>query len=397
MRGAFTGAVGSRQGRIEQADKGTLFLDEIGTMPSSLQMKMLRVLQEREFERIGDARTVKVDVRVVAATNADLARMVKEGSFREDLFYRLNVVPVQLPPLRERSEDIPLLVARFIDKHQPGGEGKEPVVVAQEAMRRLMAFEWPGNVRQLENVVERALALGGGRRPMDVDDLPPEMRAEAPPVSYVPRLSEEGVDLPHLVSRVRTAADRSGAGAHRGQSRRRRASAQFEADDARREAERLGARGRGGDRSHEALRRVHLLIGKDRHVRRVSEQQVDGSATAGRRPAMECTTARLRPPIATIQMRVLLNRKGNDSVRRRQRRLGRIVHGHHPVLVLQRGMSGKERRDVAVLADTEDGEIQRLPVQLAIEDVVVVDRRLFQVELRRRHREGPRRARLQRI
>jgi DNA-binding NtrC family response regulator len=199
VRGAFTGAVGSRQGRIEQADKGTLFLDEIGTMPSSLQMKMLRVLQEREFERIGDPRTVKVDVRVIAATNADLVRMVKDGSFREDLFYRLNVVPVQLPPLRERSEDIPLLVARFIDKHQPGADGKEAVVVAQDAMRRLMAFEWPGNVRQLENVVERALALGGGRRLVEVDDLPPEMRAEAAPVSFVPRLSDDGVDLPSLV------------------------------------------------------------------------------------------------------------------------------------------------------------------------------------------------------
>jgi DNA-binding NtrC family response regulator len=199
VRGAFTGAVGSRQGRIEQADKGTLFLDEIGTMPSSLQMKMLRVLQEREFERIGDPRTVKVDVRVVAATNADLTRMVKEGSFREDLFYRLNVVPVQLPPLRQRSEDIPLLVARFIDKHQVGGEGKEPLVVAQDAMRRLMSFEWPGNVRQLENVIERALALGGGRRLVDVDDLPPEMRAETTPASFVPRLSEDGVDLPYLV------------------------------------------------------------------------------------------------------------------------------------------------------------------------------------------------------
>jgi transcriptional regulator with GAF, ATPase, and Fis domain len=199
VRGAFTGAVASRQGRIEQADKGTLFLDEIGTMPSSLQMKMLRVLQEREFERIGDPRTVKVDVRVVAATNADLARMVKEGTFREDLFYRLNVVPVQLPPLRDRSEDIPLLVARFVEKHQSGGEGREPIVVAQEAMRRLMAFEWPGNVRQLENVIERALALGGGRRVIDVDDLPPEMRAESAQVSIVPRLLDEGVDLPFLV------------------------------------------------------------------------------------------------------------------------------------------------------------------------------------------------------
>ena len=164
VRGAFTGAVQSRLGRIEQADKGTLFLDEIGTMPASLQMKLLRVLQEREFERIGDPRTIKVDVRIIAATNADLARMVKEGTFREDLFYRLNVVAVQLPPLRERSEDIPLLVARFLEKLQPGSDGREPVVVSQDVMRRLMASDWPGNVRQLENVIERSLALGGGRR-----------------------------------------------------------------------------------------------------------------------------------------------------------------------------------------------------------------------------------------
>jgi DNA-binding NtrC family response regulator len=199
VRGAFTGAVGSRQGRIEQADKGTLFLDEVGTMPSALQMKLLRVLQEREFERIGDPRTIKVDVRVIAATNADLAKMVKEGTFREDLFYRLNVVPVQLPPLRDRSEDIPLLVSRFIDKLEPGGDGREPLVVSQEAMRRLMAYPWPGNVRQLENVIERALALGGGRRRLDVDDLPPDMRAESTPLTVAPRLGESGVDLPALV------------------------------------------------------------------------------------------------------------------------------------------------------------------------------------------------------
>src|ERR671912_97208 len=134
-RGAFTGAVAQRQGRLEQADGGTLFLDEVGTMPMALQMKMLRVLQEREFERIGDTRTIKVDVRIVAATNADLVKMVKEGSFREDLYYRLNVIHVQLPPLRERVEDIPLLVRRFIEKLS-----KEPVTitVSQEAMRRLM-------------------------------------------------------------------------------------------------------------------------------------------------------------------------------------------------------------------------------------------------------------------
>jgi two-component system, NtrC family, response regulator AtoC len=201
VRGAFTGAVGSRLGRIEQADKGTLFLDEVGTMPASLQMKLLRVLQEREFERVGDPRTVKVDVRVVAATNADLLRMVKEGSFREDLYYRLNVVPVQLPPLRERSEDIPLLAARFIEKLQPAAEGRPPVVISQDAMRRLMACEWPGNVRQLENVIERALALGGSaRRRIDTDDLPPDMREEATsPVTVFPRLGDTGVDLPALV------------------------------------------------------------------------------------------------------------------------------------------------------------------------------------------------------
>ena len=200
VRGAFTGAVQSRQGRIEQADKGTILLDEVGTMPASLQMKLLRVLQEREFERVGDSRTIRVDVRILAATNADLARMVKEGTFREDLFYRLNVVAVQISPLRERSEDIPLLVARFIDKLQPAGDGREPVVVSQEVMRRLMACEWPGNVRQLENVIERALALGGGRRRIDVDDLPPDMRGDAAPVPVAPRLTESGVDLPALVA-----------------------------------------------------------------------------------------------------------------------------------------------------------------------------------------------------
>jgi len=202
VRGAFTGAVGSRLGRIEQADRGTLLLDEIGTMPAALQVKLLRVLQEREFERIGDPRTVKVDVRVVAATNADLPRMVADGTFREDLFYRLNVVSVHVPALRDRAEDIPLLVARFIDKLRPPGESREPVVVSQDAMRRLMANDWPGNVRQLENVVERALALGGGRRHIEVDDLPPDLRGEPTPQSPLPRLAEDGVDLPRLVEEV---------------------------------------------------------------------------------------------------------------------------------------------------------------------------------------------------
>src|SRR5439155_24399065 len=152
VRGAFTGASGNRQGRLEQAHKGTLFLDEVGTMSVALQMKLLRALQEREFERVGDSHTIKVDVRVIAATNSDLVKMVADGTFREDLYYRLNVIPVHLPPLRERKEDIPLLVQHFLDKFEADRAAKtdRPLMVAQEAMRPLMAFAWPGKVRQLE-------------------------------------------------------------------------------------------------------------------------------------------------------------------------------------------------------------------------------------------------------
>src|SRR5216117_1175987 len=168
VRGAFTGAVGNRQGRLEQAHKGTLFLDEVGTMSAALQMKLLRVLQEREFDRIGDSHTTKVDVRVIAATNSDLMRLVSEGQFREDLFYRLNVIPVPLPALRERRDDIPLLVQHFLEKL--GAEQVPPrhVTMSQDALRRLMAYSWPGNVRQLENVVERALAFSHGRSQIEV-------------------------------------------------------------------------------------------------------------------------------------------------------------------------------------------------------------------------------------
>src|SRR6476660_769687 len=126
VRGAFTGAIGNREGRLEQAHRGTLFLDEVGTMSAALQMKLLRVLQEREFERVGDSNTIKVDVRVIAATNSDLLKMVGDGQFREDLYYRLNVIPVHLPPLRERREDIPLLVQHFLDKFRTEGPGGQP-------------------------------------------------------------------------------------------------------------------------------------------------------------------------------------------------------------------------------------------------------------------------------
>jgi DNA-binding NtrC family response regulator len=199
VRGAFTGAVGARQGRFEQAHKGTLFLDEVGTMSTALQMKLLRALQEREFERVGDNQTIKVDVRVVAATNSELGRMVAAGSFREDLYYRLNVIPIQLPPLRERRDDIPLLAKHFLEKFAPGGQ----MQISQGAMRVLMAYPWPGNVRQLENAVERAVTLGGGRREIDVADLPPEIQdmpqAVATPFVEFP---DDGLDLPAYLGSI---------------------------------------------------------------------------------------------------------------------------------------------------------------------------------------------------
>jgi DNA-binding NtrC family response regulator len=212
VRGAFTGAVGTRQGRFEQAHKGTLFLDEVGTMSVALQMKLLRALQEREFERVGDNQTIKVDVRVIAATNSDLARMVAEGAFREDLYYRLNVIPIELPPLRERRDDIPLLVQHFLKKFSPN----ETLEVSQSAMRALMAYHWPGNVRQLENAVERVVALSAGKTDISSADLPPEIQttpqAAAPPYVEFP---EDGLDLPHYLASIerdliRRALDRTG-------------------------------------------------------------------------------------------------------------------------------------------------------------------------------------------
>jgi transcriptional regulator with PAS, ATPase and Fis domain len=205
VRGAFTGAVGNRQGRIEQAHRGTLFLDEVGTMSPTLQVKLLRVLQEREFERIGDTATIKVDVRVIAATNSDLRQLVEHGQFREDLFYRLNVIPVQLPPLRERREDIPLLVQHFLDKFRNAGTAgaQPPMTVSQDAMRRLMAYHWPGNVRQLENAIERAVAVSAGRPQIDVGDLLPDVaRPDGPMLPASVSLPDEGMDLDGFVASI---------------------------------------------------------------------------------------------------------------------------------------------------------------------------------------------------
>src|SRR6266550_2928370 len=160
-KGAFTGAVASKPGKFELADKGTLFLDEIGDVPPVTQVKLLRVLQEREFERLGGTRTVKVDVRLVAATNRDLRAALEEGTFREDLYYRLNVVPIDIAPLRERREDIPDLARLFMSRF--GGESGKPVKgIAPEAVRILVNYHWPGNVRELQNIIERACALAKG-------------------------------------------------------------------------------------------------------------------------------------------------------------------------------------------------------------------------------------------
>ena len=179
VRGAFTGATTSKKGKFALADGGTIFLDEIGTMSTALQAKLLRVLQEREFEPLGSERTQRVDVRVIAATNRDMRQMVSEGRFQEDLFYRLNVIPIHIPPLRERRDDIPVLVEHFVAKHaQRAGrrvEGLEPGV-----MTTLQTSDWPGNVRELENTIERAVVLSPGTmigpevvRILDVSSAPP--------------------------------------------------------------------------------------------------------------------------------------------------------------------------------------------------------------------------------
>jgi two-component system response regulator AtoC len=171
VKGAFTGAHQHRIGRFEQANRGTMFLDEVGSMPLDLQVKLLRVLQEREFQKVGGNMPVKVDVRIIAATNEDLDEKVRLGEFREDLYYRLNVIPISILPLRQRREDLPPLIIHFVKKFC--SDQSVPVKrVSQEAMKHLMAFDWPGNVRQLENAVEMAVALSADRELLEAADFP---------------------------------------------------------------------------------------------------------------------------------------------------------------------------------------------------------------------------------
>ena len=179
VKGAFTGAIAHKRGLFEEADGGSLFLDEIGELSPELQVKLLRVIQERELKRVGDTRTVSVDVRLIAATNRDLAQAVKEGIFREDLYYRLNVIPILLPDLKDRAEDIPLLVTHFLMKYAK--EADPPIEsISKEAMRLLLEYDWPGNVRELENVIERAVILGHGPQLLP-EDLPAHLRTRDDP------------------------------------------------------------------------------------------------------------------------------------------------------------------------------------------------------------------------
>jgi DNA-binding NtrC family response regulator len=196
VRGAFTGAVQTRAGRFEQAHGGTLFLDEIGDMPADLQAKLLRVLQEREFQRLGSSETIRVDIRVIAATNCDLAQKIEQGSFREDLYYRLNVVPLHLPPLRERPGDISLLAAHFAARICD--QERLPLkTITVEAMGRLSGHAWPGNVRQLENAVEVAVAMSGDRltlAPSDFSLAAPTRFRRQDSTSPLVSLPETGLD-----------------------------------------------------------------------------------------------------------------------------------------------------------------------------------------------------------
>ena len=185
-RGAFTGATAMKKGRFEVDDGGTLFLDEVGDMPPSLQVKLLRVLQEMEFERVGGTRTIKVDVRVISASNRHIKDDVARGAFREDLFYRLNVIHLEVPPLGDRIDDIPLLVKHFIEKYREGDEGK--IELSPEVWKAIYNHTWPGNVRELENVIERAVVLSSGRR-ITLEDLPDNLLEE----------KQGGVDLNRLV------------------------------------------------------------------------------------------------------------------------------------------------------------------------------------------------------
>jgi two-component system response regulator PilR (NtrC family) len=200
VKGAFTGAVASTPGLFSAASGGTLFLDEVTEVPPPVQVKLLRAIQEREIRRVGDTKDVKVDVRLIAASNRDVAKAVQEGVLREDLFYRLNVIPIHLAPLRERREDIPLLVAHFLKKLS-AELGRTVRGVTPEALAILESHRWPGNIRELENVIERALVLGSGDM-LDVDALPPNLKGPRDAVDIPVEIPEHGLDLQATLDQI---------------------------------------------------------------------------------------------------------------------------------------------------------------------------------------------------
>jgi two-component system response regulator PilR (NtrC family) len=201
MRGSFTGAAANKKGLIEVAERGTIFLDEIGDMSPMMQVKLLRVLQERKFRRVGGTEEVDADIRIIAATNQDLAKLVAEGKFREDLYYRINVIPVHLPALRERRDDIPLLADHFLARYRDQ-MGKHLTGISAEAVRHLVAYDWPGNIRELENVVERAVALEQTPTILP-DSLPAHVVGQAPrPGAQAAALPADGIDLEQHVQGV---------------------------------------------------------------------------------------------------------------------------------------------------------------------------------------------------
>ena len=205
-KGAFTGAVASKPGKFEQADTGTVMLDEIGDVPPAIQVKLLRILQEREFERLGSNKTRQIDVRVIAATNADLRAALENGTFREDLYYRLNVLPISIPPLRERKEDIPFLAEHFARK--VGGELGRDCMIGESAIAKLMQWDWPGNVRELENVIERSMVLCGSGR-LEASDIRLDTSRARP--QAIPQFLPEGMNLDQYEqSIIREALRRAG-------------------------------------------------------------------------------------------------------------------------------------------------------------------------------------------
>ncbi|MCK5912605.1 MAG: sigma-54-dependent Fis family transcriptional regulator, partial [Desulfuromusa sp.] len=203
VKGAFTSAFADKPGKLEAANGGTILLDEIGDMPPQLQMKLLRVLQEHEFERVGSSRKIHLDIRLISATNADLPEKIKTGQFREDLYYRLNVIPIQLPPLKDRRGDIPQL-ARFFAEKICKEMNRPQISIGADAIQAMEAYSWPGNVREMENIIERTIALSDSTI-IGCEDLPPDIGKKNPATLSSPQITTKGVDMNRVIANIERA------------------------------------------------------------------------------------------------------------------------------------------------------------------------------------------------